>query len=846
LPSRYLEDSRVKEIAESRIFARMDKDADDRKRRARVLDERAGQKLESPLAPVPVPLWVVGPELSGSLDAALDIACRLARAGDDVRLVTRLSEGDLAGHGESLGRHSFPFAIEHVKPLESYASKIPDCRRREGPSALTFFLPLSARLAEAGVKHICVLSESGEARTACDTPGISAEMAEYLACLPDFLAGAKPGTSLGRRVFPASPETLGALLGVPTPPLPPAPHVPTVSACLIVKDEEGMIEECLRSLVPVADQTVINDTGSEDDTVRIASEFGAEVFRSTWEGDFSRARNLALERAKSDYILSIDADERLDPATASFLKDDLVKGSEAYHVDISNEMDSGVSVVISAYRVFQNSPRHRFTGRVHEQVEPRGPTPRSDARILHLGYLKDISSARGKRQRNMALLRASVGDEGLDPGRRLYYRYQTGVELMASGDLPGALRVLEEVHREVPRTSCFAPHASLHLCEAYLRCGRLDEAVRHARAALKAYPGFEALAELVASALCDRERFSEALELLSLLVAAARSPLPLPKIDGSDTYLLHLLKARIAAGLGDVAAALPELTASLRAKPEWGPAQTFLVRRFPARCVEVLAELSPATVRPAAVELLQAGKTDEALQLASSMGDAGAEGEVLLSLGRFEEAAPLLQESADPWDRDRGACLALLGLARTEGPRDAGKPGSSAEVLPGPQPGEALRCVLNGTPAARGRLSEAVKALGFLLDLRSLDRFTRGLAALSRSEDPDLLAGRLLYQKGFPELAYGPLTSSYRKTRNPESLAMLASVASGRRMYREAAGYFHELRSFRALALDQYAAYLSALLATGEARTAREVLGDAVSDYPDSQELRLIASRWKS
>jgi tetratricopeptide (TPR) repeat protein len=832
---RYQSDSRLKETAESRAFLQLDRHAEARRSRARTLDETQPEdaRVSSPASSGRCPVWLVGPELAGAVERALTLACDFARLGREVHLVTRLPESDFR---EGASPQDNVLHIDHVRPLESYCSKLPDSLvSSAGPSVITFFLPLSARLAEKGVKHICVLPEDGATRHAVsgalEAPG---EVACDLACLPDYLAGTtcQAPSSLGRRVFPATPQVLEGLMGGVTPGLPAAPHVPSVSACLIAKDEEGMIEDCLWSLVAAADETVLNDTGSEDDTARIAREFGASVFSSEWKGDFSRARNLALDRAQSDYILSIDADERLDRATAPSLKLDLVRGSEAYLVEVANESDGGVPVVISAYRMFRNSPDLRFSGRVHEQVEPRGATPRCAVRIQHLGYLKDVSSARGKRRRNMALLQASVADEDLGPVRKLYYRYQTGVELMASGDYPGALRILKEVRREAPRSAYFAPHVAWHLCEAYIRCGRFDEALRSAKDGLEAYPGFAALAEVTAWALSDQGRFAEAGELLSRSASAASSPLPLPTIEGSDTYVLHLLMARVHAGLGDETAALSEAKASLSAKPDWGPAQAFVTRHFPGQVAEVMAALSPATVRPAALELLRMGRADEALALSSSARDTGAEGEVLLSLGKLGEAVPLLLSSADPWDRDRGACLVLLGAA-----------GQVAAAVPEARPGEALHCVLNGAPAPRGRIPQAMKLLSFLLDIRALDRFSRGLAAVSLADDPELLAGMLLYQKGFRELAAGPLEVSYRKNKGADSLAMLAVMASGRQRNAEAAGYFRELRSFRSLALDEYAAYLRSLLATGDSAAATEVLKDALFTYPQSADLKQVAAR---
>ncbi len=84
-----------------------------------------------------------------------------------------------------------------------------------------------------------------------------------------------------------------------------------LSLCMIVKDEAEMLPECLASVQGVVDEIVIVDTGSTDDTVAIAHAAGAKVVHEPWQNDFARARNAALAHATGDYVLQLDADERL-------------------------------------------------------------------------------------------------------------------------------------------------------------------------------------------------------------------------------------------------------------------------------------------------------------------------------------------------------------------------------------------------------------------------------------------------------------------------------------------------------------------------------------------------------
>ena len=87
----------------------------------------------------------------------------------------------------------------------------------------------------------------------------------------------------------------------------------TVSLCLIIKDEARQLERAILSAKPMADEIIVVDTGSQDDSVTIARKLGAQVYHFPWNNDFSAARNFAIEKASSDYIFFLDGDEYISP-----------------------------------------------------------------------------------------------------------------------------------------------------------------------------------------------------------------------------------------------------------------------------------------------------------------------------------------------------------------------------------------------------------------------------------------------------------------------------------------------------------------------------------------------------
>ncbi|HEX5267263.1 MAG TPA: glycosyltransferase [Acidimicrobiales bacterium] len=188
-----------------------------------------------------------------------------------------------------------------------------------------------------------------------------------------------------------------------------------VSACLIVKDEEESLPACLASLVGLADEVVVYDTGSTDSTIALARDAGAVVVEGYWDDDFGRARNDALAHCTGRWILWIDADEVVE-GDIEGLRRRLAGPAqpEGYVVLIENEMGTGWNSrsVHPACRLFRRDVG-RWTGHLHEQVcGPGGRllalNPQEDVRILHHGYTDAMMSQRHKADRNLGLARAGV------------------------------------------------------------------------------------------------------------------------------------------------------------------------------------------------------------------------------------------------------------------------------------------------------------------------------------------------------------------------------------------------------------------------------------------------------
>jgi len=200
-----------------------------------------------------------------------------------------------------------------------------------------------------------------------------------------------------------------------------APTEPTVSLSMIAKNESKYLAKCLSAVRDCVSQIVLVDTGSTDDTVAIARDFGAEVYHFPWCDDFSAARNHALQYSTGDWILWLDADEELQPESASELKA-LVSREDvaAAHLRIDNLM-GGKTVPFLLTRLWRNHPAIRFKLPVHEQVLwaigivgrrfGRKAVEAPSVILHHYGYMPSVAAERRKDIRNLHLLEMLVKRE---------------------------------------------------------------------------------------------------------------------------------------------------------------------------------------------------------------------------------------------------------------------------------------------------------------------------------------------------------------------------------------------------------------------------------------------------
>lgn len=227
-----------------------------------------------------------------------------------------------------------------------------------------------------------------------------------------------------------------------------------ISVCIIAKNEEHHIEECLKRLKLYHCEIVLADTGSTDRTVELAAKYTDKIYHFDWINDFSAARNYAIAQAENDWILSIDCDEYLE----SFDMNALLKLTKQHPQDVGqvlirNRFTQNGQASIENIRVsrFFNRNFFQFEGSIHEQLERKSydrgnhdieiinipkKTFAVPITILHVGYDGSEEEMRAKSLRNISLLEKELEITGEDA----YLYYQLGQSCMRLNDYEKAYK----------------------------------------------------------------------------------------------------------------------------------------------------------------------------------------------------------------------------------------------------------------------------------------------------------------------------------------------------------------------------------------------------------------------
>lgn len=162
----------------------------------------------------------------------------------------------------------------------------------------------------------------------------------------------------------------------------------TLSLCMIVKNEHYTLSRCLDCMKDIADEIIIVDTGSTDDTKEIALKYTDKVYDFKWCYDFSKARNFSFSKATKEYIMWLDADDIIleeDQAKLKILKKILTPDIDMVLFKYNLNLDENGIPALSFYRerIMKRSKNYKWISPIHEVIPRSGKVLKEDIAITH-------------------------------------------------------------------------------------------------------------------------------------------------------------------------------------------------------------------------------------------------------------------------------------------------------------------------------------------------------------------------------------------------------------------------------------------------------------------------------
>ncbi|PFG12721.1 tetratricopeptide repeat-containing glycosyltransferase family 2 protein [Bacillus sp. es.036] len=315
----------------------------------------------------------------------------------------------------------------------------------------------------------------------------------------------------------------------------------SLSVCMVVCNEEHYLTRCLNSVKNLADEIIIVDTGSTDQTVTIAEAFGATIINYTWNDDFSEARNRGVNEATGDWILILDADEELDILCHPKLVDLITtSNAEGYYLNFINyygKFDKAHYFTDRACRLFQNHFHIQFRGKIHEEItssmnELKLQIKESDLTIFHYGYLDDMITLKKKNTRNVRIIEKALQ---VTP-ENIRMKYALGVEHLQASQNSQALNTFVELLEQLPPTSDYVPDLLLKTVHLMRLFHQDSKALLLIEQGLTYYPDFPDLLDVKADLHLFLNQYESAKNTLLRSLNSYRDNSNYSSLSGSGSY----------------------------------------------------------------------------------------------------------------------------------------------------------------------------------------------------------------------------------------------------------------------------------------------------------------------
>jgi len=327
-----------------------------------------------------------------------------------------------------------------------------------------------------------------------------------------------------------------------------------ISLCMIVKNEEVNLAECLQAIANYMDEIVIVDTGSTDRTKEIALQYTSKVYDYQWNNDFAVARNFSISKASNEFILVIDSDETIENINIDeirrLIESNPSKIGRLLRINEFTRKGTPYKFRERVNRLFSKN-YYQYSGTIHEQLIRVGEIENDSANdtylipltIRHSGYEGELDTRKRKTERNINLLKKALVLNPDDP----YLLYQLGKSYYMEEDYISACDFLGQA-------LCFDLDPKLEyvqdMVESYgyslINSGQYDAAMQ----LLNVYDEFAISADFVflaALILMNGQRFTEAIREFNKAAQFAEC-----KVEGVNSYMPYYNIGVILECMGDI------------------------------------------------------------------------------------------------------------------------------------------------------------------------------------------------------------------------------------------------------------------------------------------------------
>ncbi|RII33932.1 glycosyltransferase [Clostridium chromiireducens] len=354
-----------------------------------------------------------------------------------------------------------------------------------------------------------------------------------------------------------------------------------LSLCMIVKNEEKNLERCLESIKDIVDEMIIVDTGSTDNTIKIAEKYNAKIFFYKWDNSFANARNYSLSKASKDWILIMDADDVLKSED----KDKVIKlinnknnKSDVYYGETLSYLgDFSDNTILSSMniRLIKNGKGYKFSGDIHEQITLGDEATNKqdfieivDIKFYHYGYLDKVVNEKNKRKRNIDIIQKKLEENPDDA----FMLYNMSTEYIANHKYEEALKYLKKAYKNFNPSFGFGFKLILKMIVCNEKLQNFDDCLTLIEDGLKFYPKCTDFEFYRTNIFFTKKQYFPAMESAKKCISMGESPVLLRECLGVGTYRPYYILGIIYSNIGDYNASYKCFDEVLKLNPKFSDA----------------------------------------------------------------------------------------------------------------------------------------------------------------------------------------------------------------------------------------------------------------------------------